>query len=215
MNAPAPRPSEPLGPQYGDFVTQDEALHLGMWIFLASETLLFAALFALYAGYRAMYLQDFKAAIEHNTLVFGTTNMYILLTSSLFAALAVTVMRVGRARLASLLLGGTAALGVAFLAIKLYEYGKHWHEGSLPGRYYHYGELPAFGANRFFTMYWVMTGFHALHVIAGVIVVVWMAGRAWRGFYTPAHHARFEMGTLYWHLVDVVWIFLWPLLYIS
>jgi len=204
-----------LGEQYGDLESQEQTLELGMWIFLASEILLFAALFALYASYRTMYLHDFKAGVEHNTLWLGTTNMYVLLTSSLLAALSVSAIRSARERTASLLLGATGILGLAFLAIKLYEYGKHWHEGSLPGRYYHFAEVPSFGGNRFFTMYWVMTGFHALHVTAGVGVVTWMAVRAWRGFYTPAVHARLIMGTLYWHLVDVIWIFLWPLLYLS
>jgi cytochrome c oxidase subunit 3 len=186
-----------------------------MWVFLATEALLFAALFALYASYRTMFLTDFKAAIDHNTRALGTVNMYVLLTSSLLAALAVSAVRDGRRRTASLLLWGTAALGVAFLGVKLYEYGVHWRDGSLPGRYYHLAELPSFGANRFFTLYWTMTGFHALHVTAGVGVIAWMAARAWRGFYTVERHARLEMGTLYWHLVDVIWIFLWPLLYLS
>jgi cytochrome c oxidase subunit III len=204
-----------LGEQFSDFATQEETLQLGMWIFLATELLLFAALFALYASYRTMYLQDFKQAIEHNTLSFGTVNMYVLLTSSLLAALSVSAVRASRPRAAALLLAGTAALGLAFLAIKLVEYGRHWREGSLPGPYYHFAEAPTFGGDRFFTMYWVMTGFHALHVTAGVGVVGWMATRAWRGAYTPVLHAKLVMGTLYWHLVDVIWIFLWPLLYLS
>jgi cytochrome c oxidase subunit III len=204
-----------LGDQYDNFETQERSLELGMWVFLATEILLFAALFALYAAYRAMYLPDFKAGIERNTLAFGTINMYVLLTSSLLAALSVSAVRADRPRTASWLLIGTAVLGAAFIAIKLYEYSKHWHEGSLPGRYYHYAELPTFGANRFFTMYWVMTGLHALHVSAGVGVVTWMAVRARRRAYTRGVHARLVIGTLYWHLVDVVWIFLWPLLYLS
>src|SRR6185312_11175341 len=153
-----------LGEQYDSLETQERSLELGMWVFLATEVLLFAALFAVYAAYRSMYLSDFKAGIEHNTLAFGTVNMYVLLTSSLLAALSVSAIRADRPRSASWLLAGTAVLGAAFIAIKLYEYSKHWHEGSLPGRYYHYDELPTFGANRFFTMYWVMTGLHALHV---------------------------------------------------
>ncbi len=204
-----------LGDQYDSLETQERSLELGMWVFLATEVLLFAALFALYASYRSMYLADFKAGIEHNTLAFGTVNMYVLLTSSLLAALSVSAVRAERPRTAGWLLAGTALLGAAFVVIKLTEYAKHWHEGSLPGRYYHFSELPTFGANRFFTMYWVMTGFHALHVSAGVGVVTWMAVRAHRGRYTRAAHARLVIGTLYWHLVDVIWIFLWPLLYLS
>ncbi len=204
-----------LGDQYDSLETQERSLELGMWVFLATEILLFAALFALYASYRAMYLPDFKAGIEHNTLAFGTINMYVLLTSSLLAALSVSAVRADRPAAASWLLAGTAVLGAAFIAIKLYEYSIHVREGSLPGRYYHYAELPTFGANRFFTMYWVMTGFHALHVTAGVGVVTWMAVRARRRVYTTTAHARLVIGTLYWHLVDVIWIFLWPLLYLS
>jgi cytochrome c oxidase subunit 3 len=209
----APKPI--LGEQYQSLELQERTLELGMWIFLATELLLFAALFALYGSYRTMFPHDFAEGVSHNTLKFGTVNMYVLLTSSLLAALAVSAVRVGRERAASLLLLGTGVLGLVFLVIKLIEYSIHWHEGSLPGPYYHFAELPTFGANRFFTLYWVMTGFHALHVTGGVCVVSWMAARAWRGAYTPAVHARLVMGTLYWHLVDVIWIFLWPLLYLS
>lgn len=210
---PAPKPI--LGEQYRSLDIQERTQELGMWVFLATELLLFAALFALYSSYRTMFPRDFVDGINHNTLKFGTTNMYVLLTSSLLAALAVSAIRAGRARAASLLLIGTAILGAAFIVIKLVEYSVHWHEGSLPGPYYHFAELPTFGANRFFTLYWVMTGFHALHVTAGVGVVSWMAARAWRGHYTPDAHARMTIGTLYWHLVDIIWIFLWPLLYLS
>jgi cytochrome c oxidase subunit III len=215
VQGPKPILKPTLGEQYPNLPTQEETLQLGMWIFLATEVLLFAALFALYASYRTMYLHDFREGIRHNTLAIGTINMYVLLTSSVLAALAVSATRVARPRAASLLLAGTALLGLVFLALKLYEYLEHWREGALPGTYYHYQELPSFGSNRFFTMYWVMTGFHALHVTAGVGVVSWMAQRAWRGFYGPVTHAKLAMGTLYWHLVDVIWIFLWPLLYLS
>jgi cytochrome c oxidase subunit 3 len=207
-------PAPALGEQYPDLATQEHTLEWGMWIFLGSEALLFAALFALYAGYRTMYPHEFAEAIQENTRVFGTTNMYVLLTSSLAAALAVGAARQDRQATAAKLLLVTAALGVAFLVIKGIEYAKHVHDGSLPGRYYRDVRLPTFGANRFFTMYWVMTGFHALHVTAGVGVVLWMAARAFAGHYPPGRQAKLEMGALYWHLVDVVWIFLWPLLYL-
>lgn len=204
-----------LGEQFADFEAQDRALELGMWLFLVSEVLLFAGLFTLYAAYRSMYLQEFEAAIAHNTLWFGTANMYILLTSSVLAALSVAAIRSGRPHKSSLLLAATAGLGLVFLAVKFWEYIDHWHHGMLPGPLYHYAALPSFGANRFFTLYWVMTGIHALHVTGGIGVVTWMSIRAWAGFYTPDHHVRLEMGTLYWHLVDLIWIFLWPLLYLS
>ena len=204
-----------LGEQYGDFAQQDHTLKFGMWVFLASEVLLFAALFALYAAYRTMYVDDFRAAIEHNTLAYGTVNMFVLLVSSFTVALSVWAVRHGRNGTAVALQLTTIALGIAFLVIKLFEYAEHFHERALPGRYYHMTELPTFGAKRFFTMYWVMTGVHALHVTGGVCVVGWLVYRTATRHYTPEHYAGLEMGTMYWHLVDVIWIFLWPLLYLA
>lgn len=204
-----------LGEQYSDLEKQESTLTLGMWVFLGSELLLFAALFTLYAAYRAMYGAEFRAGIHHNTLLQGTLNMYILLCSSFTVALSVWAARRGRPRWIAGFLAITIALGVAFLAIKVWEYAIHWREGALPGPFYHLAELRTFGANRFFTIYWMTTGVHALHVTAGVLVLIWMLGRSLRGHYTPVAHARLEMGTLYWHLVDVIWIFLWPLLYLA
>lgn len=206
--------AQELGEQYPDLLTQDHTLTFGMWIFLTSEALLFAGLFALYAGYRTMYPHEFSEAIRENTRWYGTTNMYVLLTSSLTAALSVGAVRAGRPRRAGWLLSATALMGLAFLVIKGAEYARHVVQGSLPGPYYHEARLPTFGANRFYTLYWLMTGFHALHVTAGFGVVLWMAVGAFRGRYTPQSHVKLEMGTMYWHLVDVVWIFLWPLLYL-
>ena len=204
-----------LGEQYGDFAQQDHTLKFGMWVFLASEVLLFAALFALYAAYRTMYVDDFREAIEHNTLAYGTVNMFVLLFSSFTVALSVWAVRRARHGLAVGLQLATMALGVAFLVIKLFEYAEHFRERALPGRYYHMIELPTFGANRFFTMYWVMTGVHAFHVTGGVCLVGWLAYRTATRHYTPEHYAGLEMGTMYWHLVDIIWIFLWPLLYLA
>jgi cytochrome c oxidase subunit 3 len=204
-----------VGEQYADFAQQDHTLKLGMWVFLASEVLLFAALFALYGAYRTMYGVDFHDAIEHNTLAYGTANMYVLLCSSFTAALSVWAVRQARSRLAVGLQLITISLGLAFLTIKMFEYAKHFHERALPGGYYHLSELPTFGANRFYTMYWVMTGLHALHVTGGLCVLGWLTWRTWTRHYTPEHYTGLEMGTMYWHLVDVVWIFLWPILYLA
>jgi cytochrome c oxidase subunit 3 len=208
-------PKHHLGEQYADFAHEDETLELGMWVFLASELLLFAALFALYAAYRVLYRADFEAALHHNTIVYGTVNLFVLLTSSFTVALAVWSARRGRARQSLWLLVATMVLGLVFLGVKLAEYAKHIDEGALPGRYFHWHEQPTFGANRFFTMYWAMTGLHALHVTAGLGVLGWLTFRTARGFYTAEHHVGLEMGALYWHLVDVIWIFLWPLMYLS
>jgi cytochrome c oxidase subunit 3 len=133
----------------------------------------------------------------------------------LTVAFSVWAARLGRYRMVVAMLVSTMLLGLAFLVIKLFEYAKHVEEGALPGAYYRLAELPSYGANRFYTLYWTMTGLHAFHVIAGLTVLGWMTGRAVKRFYTPEHHVTLEMGTLYWHLVDVVWIFLWPLLYLA
>ena len=207
-------PVPSLAEQYSGYPRQERTLRFGMWVFLASESLLFAGLFALYAAYRSMYLADFDDAVRHNTLVYGTVNTYILLSSSFTVALSVWATRKTRPRLVVLLLLATAALGATFLVLKLLEYREHWREGALPGPFYHWAEHPTFGANRFFTLYWLMTGLHALHVTAGLVILAWLAVRAHRRAYTAAHHTTLEMGTLYWHLIDVVWIFLWPLLYL-
>jgi cytochrome c oxidase subunit 3 len=208
-------PAEILGEQFDSLEQQEHALRLGMWTFLASEMLLFAGFFALYAAYRAMFSVDFAAAVKHNTLTYGTVNTFILLTSSFTVALTVWAVRHGRPRLCAVLLGVTILQGLAFLVLKGVEYQKHIQEGALFGGFYHYRELPTFGANRFFTLYWAVTGLHALHVTAGIGVLAWMLRRTLQRRYTAEHHTWLEMGTLYWHLVDVIWIFLWPLLYLS
>jgi cytochrome c oxidase subunit III len=204
-----------LGEQYADWTQQDHTLRFGMWVFLASEVLLFAALFALYGGYRAMYGEEFYRAVKHNTLPYGTVNTYILLSSSFTVALSVWATRKGHYRLIIAMLATTIALGAAFLLVKSFEYIEHYREGALPGPYYHLAALPTLGANRFYTLYWVMTGLHAFHVTGGLIVLAWLLWRASHRFYTPTRHVTLEMGTLYWHLIDVIWIFLWPLLYLA
>ena len=208
-------PVPSLADQYSGYARQERTLRFGMWVFLASESLLFAGLFALYAAYRSMYTADFDDAVRHNTVVYGTVNTYILLSSSFTVALSVWATRRTRPRLAVGLLLATIALGAAFLVLKLIEYREHWRNGALPGPFYQWAEHPTFGANRFFTVYWLMTGLHALHVSAGLVILAWLAVRAHRRHYTAEHHTTLEMGTLYWHLIDVVWIFLWPILYLT
>lgn len=208
-------PGHQLGEQYADFAQQDHTIKFGMWVFLASEVLLFAALFAAYAFYRTMYGPDFYEAIKHNTIVYGTVNMYVLLCSSFTVALSIWAVQRARYRLAVALELVTIALGVAFLVIKLFEYAEHFRERALPGPYYHMVELPTYGANRFFTMYWVMTGVHAAHVTGGVCVLGWLTWRTFRRHYTPERYVGLEIGTMYWHLVDVIWIFLWPIMYLT
>lgn len=198
---------------FEDLEVQSHAARLGMWAFLGSEMLLFAGLFALYASYRSLYRPEFHAAAQHMSVLFGTINTFVLLTSSLTVALAVWAVRAGRSRLPSVLLVATLLLAAAFLVLKGAEYAQHFAEGIYPGfRYYAFAELPQPGVKIFFTLYYFMTGLHALHVIAGMGVLTWclMARRR----FTAERHIGLELGAMYWHLVDLIWIFLWPLLYL-
>lgn len=204
-----------LGKQFDSLERQSDALRFGMWVFLASELLLFSGFFALYAAYRVEFPEEFRHALHTNTLAYGTANMYVLLTSSLCVALGVHDIRRGAQRMAAAWLAIGALLGAAFLVIKGLEYGVHIHEGALPGPYYRFSEAPTLGGNRFYTMYWITTGAHALHVTGGIGVLLWTARHALQGRYTPDDHARFENATLYWHFVDVMWIFIWPIYYLA
>ncbi|WP_437497222.1 cytochrome c oxidase subunit 3 family protein [Sorangium sp. So ce1099] len=213
---PQPQPLAParLVMQFEDLEKQTHAAHFGMWIFLASEVLLFGGLFGLYAAYRAMFGAEFAAGIAHNSAAIGTANTAILLTSSLLVALSVYAVRLDRPVRAGRLLLGAIALGAAFLTLKGIEYTEHFHEGIFPGAAYRFGELPQAGARVFFTLYYVTTGLHAIHVTAGLAVLGWLAWGCFRRRYGAGNETHVELGGLYWHLVDVVWIFLWPMLYL-
>ncbi|WP_437668712.1 cytochrome c oxidase subunit 3 family protein [Sorangium sp. So ce131] len=212
-------PAEPLAParlamQFEDLEKQTHAAHFGMWIFLASEVLLFAGLFGLYAAYRAMFGAEFSAGIAHNSAPIGTANTAILLTSSLLVALSVYAVRLDNPARAGRLLVGAIALGLAFLTLKGVEYAAHFREGIFPGAAYRFAELPTDGAKMFFTTYYLTTGLHAVHVTAGLVVLGWLAWGCFRRRYGAGNETHVELGGLYWHLVDVIWIFLWPMLYL-
>jgi cytochrome c oxidase subunit III len=204
-----------LQSHFHDLQTQEHAVRLGMWLFVGSEVLLFAGLFALYSAYRFLYGADFQAAIHHNDLLIGTVNTAILIVSSFTMAWAIHALRRGRQRACLVSLAATAALGLAFLALKAVEYAHHFQHGIYPGAHYASAELPTRGAVLFFTLYFLMTGLHALHMIGGVSAVAWLGARVRRGRTTREYHAELEMGGLYWHLVDSIWIFLWPLFYLT
>jgi cytochrome c oxidase subunit 3 len=193
------------------------ALRLAMWLFVASELMFFAALFGLYAAARADDPETFGRCTMHNALELGTLNTVVLLTSSFAVALSIAALRDARARRAALLLGSAVALGFVFLGVKSYEYAGHFREGVYPGALFHDPALGrATSARAFFNLYFAMTGLHALHVIVGMGLLAWVAFAAARGRLGPAEedHARAELVGLYWHLVDIVWLFLWPLFYL-
>ena len=204
-----------LQSHFHDLQTQEHAVRLGMWLFVGSEVLLFAGLFALYSAYRFVYGAEFQAAIHHNDLLIGTVNTAILIVSSFTMAWAIHALRHGRRRACLVSLAATAAMGIAFLALKAVEYSHHFEHGIYPGAHYASTQLPGRGALLFFTLYFLMTGLHALHMVGGVSAVAWLAARVARGRTTREYHVELEMGGLYWHLVDSIWIFLWPLFYLT
>jgi cytochrome c oxidase subunit III len=200
--------------QYDTIDRQHATARLGMWVFLGSEALLFAGLLALYAAYRFAYPAEFHAAASHANVVLGTINTYILLTSSLTMALAIHAIRRNHRSRTVILLAITIALGLTFEVLKGIEYAQHLSEGIAPGDYYAFDALPAHGAVLYVTLYYLLTGLHALHVAGGICVLAWLAVRAHRGDFDARRHIALELGGLYWHLVDLVWIFLWPLIYL-
>jgi cytochrome c oxidase subunit III len=204
-----------LEEHFEDLKKQEHAVRLGMWIFLGSEVLLFGGLFALYAAYRSEHSAEFHAALAHNHVLIGTANTVILIVSSFTVAWAIHALRTDRRRTCLAALGATIALGCAFLGFKGVEYSAHFAEGIVPGPAYASAELPGYGARLFFNLYFFMTGLHALHMVGGVAVIAYLAYRVQRRRTTLEYHAELEMGGLYWHLVDSIWIFLWPLFYLT
>jgi len=195
-------------------VQQAHAARLGMWIFLSSELLLFAGLFALYAASRAAMPAAFQAGVAHAQKWLGSLNTFVLLLSSTLAALAVRALEHERRRLCLLALGGTLLLAATFLAIKGGEYWLHFREGIFPGRPLE-GSSSEFGSTLFWSLYFVSTGLHALHVLVGILVLGITARGIFRFQIGPERAYVLENATLYWHLVDLIWIFLWPLYYLA
>lgn len=185
---------------------------LGMWLFLLSEMLLFGGLFLLYAVYLSRYPLGFAAAARELDLVPGAANTAVLLTSSLLAAAAVTAASRGDGGAARALLLGTVLCSALFLGIKAAEWGGKFHHGLWPGSPRLLSAPP--GWSVFFSLYFVTTGLHALHVLAGAGLLGGIAARVGRGPVGEGDAALLENGALYWHLVDLVWIFIFPLYYL-
>jgi len=200
---------------YEDREKQSHAARLAMWVFLASEVMFFAALFALYGSLRATHPAAFRAGAQHQSLALGTINTIVLITSSFTVALAVHSLRERRRGLAACLLVASATLGCGFLVLKGAEWATHFHEGIVPGPAYSFVSLPGHGVQVFFNLYFAMTGLHACHVVAGIVVLAWLARRAAGARETGGTpELAVELGGLYWHLVDLIWLFLWPIFYL-
>jgi len=202
-----------LGLQYATLAQEREAVTLGMWAFLATEVLFFGALIAAYFNYRIWFGEEFIAAARMTKVAFGTVNTAVLLTSSACMAMAVNTYEEGSRRAPVLWLFATALLGLAFIGIKSVEYWLEYQEHLVPALNF---DLQRHGgvAEIFFIFYFCATGLHALHLLIGIGIVTWLAVGIGRGRIEPAGSTTRLVG-LYWHFVDIVWIFLFPLIYLA
>ncbi len=200
--------------QFDDAVQQRAASTLGMWVFLVTEMMMFGGLFAAYVLYRSMYAEGFAEASNHLDAMVGAMNTLVLLGSSLTMALAVRSAQLGaRAGTVAGLLA-TIVLGCVFLGVKAYEYGHKFEEHLVPGPFFIFAGSQAKPAELFFSLYFAMTGLHALHMVIGVAVLGTLTWMAARNRFSADYHTPVEIGGLYWHFVDIVWIYLFPLLYL-
>jgi cytochrome c oxidase subunit 3 len=193
---------------------QLHAARLGMWLFLATEVLLFTALFAAYGVYRYLFQDTFAEASRHIETWIGLVNTLVLVTSSFIVATGLHHARRGDGRGTALFFGLSVLLALVFLGFKAVEYTHHFQEGQLPGRFYTYAEVTGPGASLFFSLYFLITGLHGIHVVIGMTVLTVVGIRAGRGAFSVEYHAPVELAGLYWHLVDLIWIFVFPLIYL-
>ena len=210
-DAAIPDAASALQEPWPNLALQREGVGIGMWVFLMSEILFFAALFCIYAVYRGFNPQAFRLAAAHTDILYGSINTVLLLTSSLTMTIA---LRAATARLRQLTLAClaiTAALGLAFLAVKGIEYADDISKALVPGPRFSLSPPPT---ELFWMLYWIMTGIHAIHLSAGVLVVTTVALLFARRV-IPVQGSTMEGVAIYWHFVDLVWLILFPLLYLG
>jgi len=221
-------PHEALQHHFADLEQQRTASSLGMWVFIAQEVLFFGGLFATYAVYRMQYPEAFSAGSHHLSWRVGFFNTLVLIGSSLTMAMGVYWAGLGKGRKVAGYLLATILLGSVFLGVKYFEYGEKirpclgggTHAGCLlPGASFDPSVLHVTGATGdhaqiFFSLYFAMTGLHALHMIIGIPIIAVIARMAVRGRFSPEYYTPVELVGLYWHFVDIIWIFLFPLLYL-
>lgn len=217
--------------QFEDAAQQKEAVTLGMWSFLATEIMFFGGAFLAYFIYRTSYHQAFAAASLKENWWLGCLNTGVLLCSSLTMALAVHSAHDGKSRGIVMWVSATILFALIFLGVKAYEYTHLYHEHLIPGRNFdiHQEQFPPAantaeaiehaeyirrGAQIFFSFYFAATGLHASHMFVGIGIMIWLIVKAMRGRFTRDYYNPVEITGLYWHFVDIVWIFLYPLLYL-
>ena len=200
--------------QFDDKEQQAEAVSLGMWAFLVQEILFFGGLFTGYTVYRSYYPEAFIEGSHHLNLFLGSFNTVVLIASSLTMAMAVHSAQTSKRALLVLFLFATLALGAVFLGVKVIEYSDKFRDHLVPGFNFFWESPDARQVEIFYCFYFIMTGMHALHMIIGAIVITPLIVMAIRGRFSASYYAPIEIFGLYWHFVDIVWIFLFPLLYL-
>ena len=206
--------STALAHQFDDLEQQKEASVFGMWIFLVTEIMFFGGMFTGYTVYRYRLHEAFMAGSDKLDLVLGGVNTVVLILSSLTMALAVHAAQTNKRKQLIWFLILTMALGAVFLGIKAVEYTHKFHENLVPGPSFQFDGVAHHRSELYFSFYFAMTGFHALHMIVGIAllaVILWMSVK---GRFSPEYHNPVEVSGLYWHFVDIIWIFLFPLLYL-
>jgi cytochrome c oxidase subunit 3 len=193
---------------------QREAASLGMWAFIAQEVMFFGGLFLAYTVYRTMYHDAFAIASRHLDIRYGGINTAVLITSSLTMALAVHAAQLGSKKGTIGYLFGTIFLGFVFLGIKVVEYHDKFVHHLVPGVNFQFEGPLEHQAEVFYSLYFLMTGLHALHMIVGIGILFGLIYFTWKGRYSAQYFSPVELTGLYWHFVDIIWMFLFPFLYL-
>jgi cytochrome c oxidase subunit 3 len=203
--------------QFDTAEQQKDCSTLGMWIFLITEIMFFGGMFLAYSIYREKFPEIFAECSRTLNAPIGAANTCILLFSSFTMVMAVRAGQLGKSRAIVGWLSGTLVFGTAFLVVKAFEWHEKFVEHHIPGPGFHFAELGAAQqgpAQIFFSLYFAMTGLHALHMVVGAGMLIWLLVEARKGTFSAKYYTPVDVGGLYWHFVDVIWIFLFPLLYL-
>jgi cytochrome c oxidase subunit 3 len=203
-----------LREQFATEEQQRETTTFGMWIFLATEVLFFGALFMAFSIYRMQYPHAFTVGSEGMNLVLGATNTAVLITSSLTMAMSIHSIASGKPGRTVLFLIATMAIGAVFLGIKFTEYYQHYMEHKAPGLNFLSTDPAGRQIELFYVFYFLMTGLHAVHMIIGISILAILVVRTAAGSFTANYHTPIEATGLYWHFVDIVWVFLYAIFYL-
>jgi cytochrome c oxidase subunit 3 len=206
--------SSVLAPYFSNLEQQHEVNQLGMWVFLVTEVMLFGGIFMSYAVYAFAYPEAFGAASRELNLILSSINTFILLCSSLTMALAVRYTQLSRRKTQVLFLVLTIILGSIFLGIKGIEYYDDYIHHLIPGPSFQFEAEYIQQAQLFFILYFAATGLHGVHMIVGELILTYLAIKSWRGLYTGLNYDDIENAGLYWHFVDIAWVFIFPLFYL-